>query len=195
MKRALALLALLSVSLLTPAGRLGQVLADNPHGAHHTRVCNDAGDNSARCGAHVVTTDQGVPLARPAPLAGSYGPAQFHTAYNLPCSVGGSGAQAVCAAPSSFGGQTIGLVDAYDDPTIAADLTTYDSQYRLPPAPRPTAALPRSIKPAGAGTPAPTAAGPWRLPWTWRRRTRPARPARSCWSRLPTRAKVTWRRR
>jgi len=47
--------------------------------------------------------------------------------------VGGSGAQAVCAAPSSFGGQTIGLVDAYDDPTIAADLTTYDSQYRLPP--------------------------------------------------------------
>src|SRR5205085_7206011 len=61
-----------------------------------------------------------------------YGPVQFHGGYNLPCSVGGTGAQAVCSTPSSFGGQTIAIVDAYDDPTIASDLNTYDNYYKLP---------------------------------------------------------------
>jgi subtilase family serine protease len=57
---------------------------------------------------------------------------QFHTAYNLPCKVGGTAAQSVCAAPSSFGGQTIGIIDAYVDSNIESDLGVYDTQFGLP---------------------------------------------------------------
>ncbi|GAC1354197.1 MAG: peptidase S8 [Ktedonobacteraceae bacterium] len=78
----------------------------------------------------MVTNSQGIPLASSSPPAGSYGPVQFHDGYNLPCTIGGS-VSASCTTPTSFGGQTIGIVDAYDDPTIASDLNTYDTQYRI----------------------------------------------------------------
>jgi subtilase family serine protease len=95
-------------------------------------VCS-AGAAFAHCHAFVYTDERGVPLVQPqTPLAGSYGPTQFHVGYNLPCSVGGTSEQAVCPQPSSFGGQTIGIVDAYNDPTIQSDLNTYDTQYGLP---------------------------------------------------------------
>jgi len=96
-------------------------------------VCPGAVAGAARCHAVVVTDSHGVPLASSSPPPGSYGPVQFHGGYNLPCSVGGTSAQAVCATPSSFGGQTIGIVDAYNDPTIESDLSVYDTQYGLPP--------------------------------------------------------------
>jgi subtilase family serine protease len=41
--------------------------------------------------------------------------------------------QAVCSSPSSFGSQTIAIVDAYQDPNIESDLGVYDMQYGLPP--------------------------------------------------------------
>ena len=97
-------------------------------------VCS-AGFRSAHCHAFVFTNSQGIPLVQPqasGPLAGSYGPTQFHVGYNLPCSVGGTSPQALCSQPSSFGVQTIGIVDAYNDPTIQSDLNTYDTQYHLP---------------------------------------------------------------
>jgi subtilase family serine protease len=47
-----------------------------------------------------------------------YGPAQFHGAYKLP----GTAATT----------QTIGIVDAYNDPNIATDLETYSHQFGLP---------------------------------------------------------------
>jgi subtilase family serine protease len=66
-----------------------------------------------------VTNSTGTPLVtNAAPLPTSYGPAEFHTAYNLPTTAPGS--------------QTIGIVDAYDDPHIEADLAAYDAQYGLP---------------------------------------------------------------
>lgn len=95
-------------------------------------VCS-AGAAFAHCHAFVYTDERGVPLVQPqTPLAGSYGPTQFHVGYNLPCSVGGTSEQDVCPQPSSFGGQTIGIVDAYNDPTIQSDLNTYDTRYGLP---------------------------------------------------------------
>ncbi len=51
--------------------------------------------------------------------AAAFGPAQFHSAYNLPTT-----------APSA---QTIGIVDAFDDPSIESDLANYSSYYGLPP--------------------------------------------------------------
>src|SRR3954447_5731640 len=56
------------------------------------------------------------PLAAAAP-AGGYGPADIQSAYKLPA--GGTG-------------QTVAIVDAYDDKTAEADLATYRSTYGLP---------------------------------------------------------------
>src|SRR5215212_5000751 len=71
---------------------------------------------TTQCHAHVITDRRGTPRATSAPTG--YGPAQFHSAYSLPTQ-----------APSA---QTIAIVDAYDDPTIASDLNQYSSHYGLP---------------------------------------------------------------
>lgn len=81
-------------------------------------VCpGPAAAGAARCYSHVVTDKTGNPNASTTPTG--YGPTQFQTAYNLPSSTAGSG-------------QTIGIVDAYDDPNIESDLGVYSSHYGLP---------------------------------------------------------------
>jgi subtilase family serine protease len=50
------------------------------------------------------------------------GPADLRAAYNL-----------ASAAVSRGKGQTVALVDAYDDPTIESDLNTYRAYYGIPP--------------------------------------------------------------
>jgi subtilase family serine protease len=72
---------------------------------------------SARCHSHVTTDQKGEPNASSAPSG--YGPAQFRTAYSLPSTSAGTG-------------QTIAIVDAYDDPNIESDLNVYSSTYGLP---------------------------------------------------------------
>ena len=54
------------------------------------------------------------------PYIAPYSPSQIKTAYNLPAT-GGSGT-------------TIAIIDAYGDPSINADLTTFSTQYNLPAA-------------------------------------------------------------
>lgn len=71
---------------------------------------------TARCHALILTDRKGAPQAASAPKG--YGPAQFRGAYGLPS-----------AAPA---GQTIAIVDAYDDPNIASDLNAYSKQFGLP---------------------------------------------------------------
>jgi subtilase family serine protease len=71
---------------------------------------------NANCHARVVTDAKGAPQATTAPRG--YGPAQFRGAYGLP--------------NSASTAQTIAIVDAYDDPSIAADLNTYSAQFGLP---------------------------------------------------------------
>jgi len=51
-----------------------------------------------------------------------YGPADLRKAYNL-----------ASAAITNGKGQTVALVDAYDDPTIESDLNTYRAYYGIPP--------------------------------------------------------------
>ncbi|NUP51145.1 MAG: S8 family serine peptidase [Catenulispora sp.] len=58
-------------------------------------------------------------LVQPAATPSGYGPADLQSAYNLPSSTAGSG-------------QTVAIVDAYDDPTAEADLGVYRAQYGLP---------------------------------------------------------------
>lgn len=83
-------------------------------------VCpGPAAPGNSRCSAIVVTQGKGDPQASTSPRG--YGPAQFHSAYALP-------AKATTA-------QTIAIVDAYDDPNIAADLSAYSTQFGLPQLP------------------------------------------------------------
>ena len=53
---------------------------------------------------------------------GGLGPADLRAAYSL-----------ASAAASRGKGQTVALVDAYDDPTIESDLNTYRAYYGIPP--------------------------------------------------------------
>jgi len=83
---------------------------------HHRAVCGAAPAKFARCHAEVVTNASGTPLATTTPHAG-YGPADLQSAYSL-SAAGGAG-------------QTIAIVDAYDDPTAESDLSVYRSNYGL----------------------------------------------------------------
>jgi subtilase family serine protease len=80
-------------------------------------VCATPGPDVTACHARVITDSAGKPLASNGPVG--YGPAQFQTAYSLPSSTAGAG-------------QTIGIVDAYNDPTAESDLATYSSTFGLP---------------------------------------------------------------
>ena len=118
-------LAIASVALAAPNGNA------SPQARSHAPVCpGPAAAGDARCHARVVTDDQGLPLVAAArgnskgggsgsSLPPGYGPAQFQTAYRLPSLSAGSG-------------QTIGIVDAYDDPNIANDLGVYSTTFGLP---------------------------------------------------------------
>ena len=70
-----------------------------------------------RCYAQVVVDATGAPLATSTPAG--YSPAQMRAAYGFN-QLAGTGA-----------GQTIAIVDAYDDPTIAKDLAVFKAQYGI----------------------------------------------------------------
>lgn len=105
---------------------------------HHHKaraICSVSRPNQARCMAEVSLGLSGKPLNGTPASSGSFGPIQFHTAYNLPCTPGGPVAS-ICSAPSSFGPQTIAIVDAgnFSSGTagLASSLSDYDSYYGLP---------------------------------------------------------------
>jgi subtilase family serine protease len=72
----------------------------------------------AACHAWVRTDTMAARVALNATPAG-YGPADLQSAYNLPSATAGSG-------------QTVAIVDAYDDPTAESDLGVYRAQFGLP---------------------------------------------------------------
>lgn len=96
---------------------VGGGAAANGH-ANYRAVCGGVSPGSARCHADVVVDSRGNPQATVSPTG--YGPVQFQTAYGL------------AAAASAVTTQTIGIVDAYDDPKAEADLGVYSSTYGLP---------------------------------------------------------------
>lgn len=76
-------------------------------------ACPSANSGSARCLAEAV----GSGTTSPTGLS----PDQIKSAYDWP------------TKPSAGAGETIAIVDARDDPSAAADLAAFDSQYGLPP--------------------------------------------------------------
>jgi subtilase family serine protease len=77
----------------------------------------------ARCHAHVVVDELGAPVATAATPAG-FGPADLWSAYALSPGTGSSW---------NWNGQTVAIVDAYDNPSAEADLAVYRAQFGLPP--------------------------------------------------------------
>ena len=82
----------------------------------HAKVCPSAAPETARCHSLVRIDNAGQPLATSAPTRG-YFPADLLSAYKL-SGTGGAG-------------QTIAIVDAYDDANAESDLAVYRSQFGL----------------------------------------------------------------
>ena len=74
---------------------------------------------SATCNSRILVRPDGQPFATTGPSG--YGPADLQSAYKL-----------AAASSSSGSGQTVAIVDAYDDPNAESDLGVYRSTYGLP---------------------------------------------------------------
>jgi subtilase family serine protease len=95
-----------------------------PAAAAHARtrdvsVCRHAGTAKARCFAIRVDRVKAGRVRHTTTPAG-YGPADLEAAYALP-------------SESAGFGETVAIVDAYDDPDAEADLAVYRDQFDLPP--------------------------------------------------------------
>jgi subtilase family serine protease len=82
-------------------------------------VCSQARTGSAACDA-VLRTDLVGQITPDATVAG-YGPADLQAAYKL-----------AAASASNGAGVTVGIVDAFNDPTAFADVNTYRAQFGEP---------------------------------------------------------------
>src|SRR5579863_5708746 len=83
------------------------------------RVCGDVGEGYARCQAWLRTDVAGK--IRP-DTPGGYAPSDLQRAYGV-----------AIDSRTKGGGETVAIVDAYDDPKAASDLRTYRAEYDLPP--------------------------------------------------------------
>ena len=149
------------------------------HASNVKDVCGTAKPGFARCFAQIRTDVHepahigraaGTAKAAAATLPAGFGPADLQSAYKLPTTGGAN--------------QTVAIVDAGDDPTAEADLAVYRSTYGLSACTTANGCFTK-VNEQRHGHPAarPTRAGAWRSPSTWTWSPRPARSARSCWSR------------
>jgi hypothetical protein len=119
------------------------VRAATPAAPGVTQVCAAAAPERARCLADVVTP---APIAHSGSTITGYLAAQLQTAYRLPVSRGA--------------GQTIAIVDAFDDPTAASDLARYRSKNGLAPCTTSNGCF-RKLNESGAAGPYPPADPGW----------------------------------
>ena len=137
------IVGLASPAQATPATSLGDVtsalngpghyLHRGSHGEVDVNICSetvpagyahcDARLRTDLLGKDVTPAASSDPSVSPAADAdgddGAYSPAYLQSAYNAPSATNGTG-------------QTVAIVDAYDDPTAEADLATYRAQFGLP---------------------------------------------------------------
>jgi subtilase family serine protease len=96
--------------------------APSAAGLSHRFVHSCAAPAAGFAGCHAIVRTDVTADGKTAPAAsspGGYNPADLQSAYALPSSTNGSG-------------QTVAIVDAYNDPNAEADLGTYRSQFSLP---------------------------------------------------------------
>ena len=157
-RRRLSLFVAASAALLTSASCVSVSFAPfagaspAPVGVTHrsVRSCAVASTpGTAACEAlleQTVTSGGAVVSNVHRGVVSGYGPANLQAAYNLPSSTGGTG-------------QTVAIVDAYNDPTAAADLATYRSHFGLPACTTASGCL-RIVNQSG-GTSLPAKNGGW----------------------------------
>ncbi len=110
-----------AVAVLAPAGAGASVRALRlPAHTVLPAACSlDQQAGFSHCNLKLLGDLKRHPLATTGPSG--YGPPDLQSAYSL-----------AAAAASAGAGQTVAIVDAYDDSTAAADLSTYRSNYGLP---------------------------------------------------------------
>jgi subtilase family serine protease len=127
--------------------------APSKAGGNMARACSSFPQSGfAACFAQVRTDISPLSASQAAaPLAtvAGLGPADLQSAYKLPSATAGSG-------------QTIAIVDAFDDPTAEADLGTYRSQFGLSPCTTANGCF-RKVNQNGAASPLPSVDSGWAL--------------------------------
>jgi subtilase family serine protease len=119
-------LGLVALALAVASGVLAPTssAAPSPVGVaeRNIPVCSAPAGGDAECHAirHDTTTGNGRVAPNTAPAG--YGPTELQSAYAT-----------ATAAAAGGGGQTVAIVDAYDDPKAEPDLAVYRSQYGLAP--------------------------------------------------------------
>jgi hypothetical protein len=129
-----------SAATPTPSAADRLIAAEATHDAHASQPTRTAANSgfSHACRAVIVVGKQSCfalkrggihPMAASStpdaiPSGYGYGPSQLQSAYNL-----------TSASASDGSGETVALVDAYDDPTAASDLAAYRSAAGLPTVP------------------------------------------------------------
>jgi len=114
LQRALAALSLVTLATLAVTWNATGANAN----ANSRAVCPGPPVGSAHCHALAVTDAHGNPQATRAPTGLS--PTTIKSAYGFPTSA------------TAGTGQTIAIVDAYDDPSAESDLGVFDSTFSLP---------------------------------------------------------------
>jgi subtilase family serine protease len=135
---ALVLLALASVVAF------GGASAARAGGVSIRPVCGAVPVGHARCFSFVK--GNATPLAQ---TPSGYGPADLQSAYKLPSATAG-------------GGQTVAIVDAFDDPAAESDLAQYRSYYGLPPCTTANGCF-RKVNQNGGTLPMPPPGADWGL--------------------------------
>lgn len=126
MKKFVVVLSVLALLCVVAVGTAIKAFAQQPPAAHalprFMHSCNSAPAGYASCEAILLTTTNKIAISidkKSGSIAG-YHPADLQSAYNLPSSSAGSG-------------ETVAIVDAYNDPKAAADLAVYRQAFGLPP--------------------------------------------------------------
>ena len=117
--------------------------------AHFVRTCGAVPQGEMRCFALRRTTGVVAHVAtgvNPAVAVSGYGPSDLDSAYNVPTTLGS--------------GKTVAIVDAYDDPNAASDLSTYRSNFGLPACTTGNGCF-KKVNQNGATSPLPSANAGW----------------------------------
>jgi subtilase family serine protease len=121
----LSLIALLSaITIGTSSRAFAQTASPATQKIRTANACGDVSVGKVRCFAELVLNPGALAhhslLPNASGSVSGYGPADIQSAYNLPSATAGQG-------------QTVAIVDAFDDPNAESDLAVYRSQFGLPP--------------------------------------------------------------
>jgi subtilase family serine protease len=110
------ILSVLALSGISTSASARTAVSTSSHHSHAQRVCSASAPGFVHCNALLLVKDGVKPNAS---SPSGYNPPDLQGAYNLPSATAGSG-------------QTVAIVDAYNDPNAEADLGTYRSYFNLP---------------------------------------------------------------